>query len=382
MLSNQFDEYQTEIENLEPKVDIEIAIRIEQEGRFHNLVGRANAVLKTYKSKEVNREVNSRNNLDNVKLPVIEIPSFNGKLTKWRPFINSFNALIHCNNSLSNIQKFCYMKSALTGDALSIINSLETTVENYNIAYDLLNNRFDHKRRIIYSHANEIIHLNFKQLANIIDQYLRSLESLGINTQNWNAFLVPYVISKIDSRFIREWESFVTSKFKKNELPSCEELITFLLERSYSLDAPKEYQTNNNINYKQRPIKQSNSYFSSMKENCPYCKGEHKIVACKGFNALGVNERYNFVRENRLCINCLKLGHMLRDCKAVTCKECRMPHHVLLHFKKSVEKPENRVVSNCRTLKLNSMTLLSTAEIFVFDKEGNKHPTRALLDSG
>lgn len=105
--------------------------------------------------------------------------------------------------------------------------------------------------------------------------------------------------------------------------------------RLYSLDATKEYQANGSVNYKQRPHTKQSIYFSCNKENCAYCKGDHKIVACKAFNALNVNERYNFVRENRLCINCLKLGHMVRDCRAGTFKECHLPHYFLLHFKKT-----------------------------------------------
>lgn len=67
----------------------------------------------------------------NVKLPTIELPSFDGDYTKWRSFDDTFKALIDSNTALNNIQKLCYLRSSLKGDASGVISALETTAENY-----------------------------------------------------------------------------------------------------------------------------------------------------------------------------------------------------------------------------------------------------------
>ena len=53
---------------------------------------------------------------DKVRLPKIEIPSFNGEITEFQPFWDSFATLID-KSDISNIEKFTYLKSKLTGKA-------------------------------------------------------------------------------------------------------------------------------------------------------------------------------------------------------------------------------------------------------------------------
>ena len=44
-------------------------------------------------------------------------PAFLGDPLTWQTFWDSFNAAIHANPSLSEIQKFSYLKALLQGDA-------------------------------------------------------------------------------------------------------------------------------------------------------------------------------------------------------------------------------------------------------------------------
>lgn len=42
-----------------------------------------------------------------------------------------FIALIHNNDELSDVQKFFYLRSSLSGDAKKAVQCLQTTAENY-----------------------------------------------------------------------------------------------------------------------------------------------------------------------------------------------------------------------------------------------------------
>ena len=53
-----------------------------------------------------------------VKLPKLTIKSFKGDLTTWITFWDSYKAAIHENSSLSDIDKFNYLRSLLQGPAL------------------------------------------------------------------------------------------------------------------------------------------------------------------------------------------------------------------------------------------------------------------------
>ena len=74
----------------------------------------------------------------NCKLPDFEFPVFKGQPLKWRGFWDQFEVAIHQNDSLSDINKFNYLKRFLTGKALSSILGLALTSDNYKEAVDIL----------------------------------------------------------------------------------------------------------------------------------------------------------------------------------------------------------------------------------------------------
>lgn len=80
-----------------------------------------------------------------VKLPVIDLPHFHGYHSQWIEFRDTFNALINNNHSISKIQKFHYLKSALKDRAANILSSLSASETNYDVAWSLLSERFENK---------------------------------------------------------------------------------------------------------------------------------------------------------------------------------------------------------------------------------------------
>ena len=56
-----------------------------------------------------------------VKLPKLEVRKFGGKLEEWQQFWDSFESVIHCNESLSEVDKFSYLRGLLVGPARSAI---------------------------------------------------------------------------------------------------------------------------------------------------------------------------------------------------------------------------------------------------------------------
>nr|CAI5861133.1 unnamed protein product [Callosobruchus analis] len=51
--------------------------------------------------------------LQGVKLPTIHLPTFDGNLQNWLEFRDIYESLIHKNESISNIQKFHYMRASI-----------------------------------------------------------------------------------------------------------------------------------------------------------------------------------------------------------------------------------------------------------------------------
>ena len=59
-----------------------------------------------------------------VNLPKLSICPLNGELTSWTTFWDSYNAAIYENRSLSDIDKFNYLRSLLEHSALDAISGL------------------------------------------------------------------------------------------------------------------------------------------------------------------------------------------------------------------------------------------------------------------
>ncbi|XP_014677761.1 PREDICTED: uncharacterized protein LOC106817594 [Priapulus caudatus] len=71
---------------------------------------------------------------------------------------------------------------------------------------------------------------------------------------------------------------------------------------------------------------------------CGFCKdANHAMNQCKKFIA---NGRSEFVKANRLCFGCLKLGHRKREYRGrEACKKCGDKHSTLLHDERRVRPP-------------------------------------------
>ena len=102
------------------------------------------------------------------------------------------------------------------------------------------------------------------------------------------------------------------------------------------------------------------------------------------------------IKENNLCINCLKSGHFSKQCSSLNkCRKCQKPHHTLIHAdpKGQVDTKGNEQVeeaSHVTTLEpivssnaetgFASNTLLMTCQIVVHSPDGDSVRARALLD--
>ena len=84
-----------------------------------------------------------------VELPKLELPKFSGNVLKWQEFWDSFEASIHKNPNLQPVDKFSYLEAELEGDAKAVTSGLELTNTNYEVAVNLLQERFGREEIIM-----------------------------------------------------------------------------------------------------------------------------------------------------------------------------------------------------------------------------------------
>lgn len=338
--------------------------------------------------------MNSNNKL--IQMPIHQIVIQNkilnchGDFSKWRSFIDSFTALIHENKMLSEVQKLCYLRSSLSGDALNTIQSLETTEINYKIALDIIKEKFSSTRRIVYSHVQAVLNLKYNKLktfTNTIEQNLCCLNTFDINTEAWEAILVPLFLSKLERNVEQEWNIHINSLISKNTLPTCKQLINFLNERSDVFDSTSHYKQNAT-----KPKLHVLTSSVSNESNCIVCTKNHPLYRCSKFLSKSIRERIQIVKNAKNCFNCLNSGHFNTTCKASKCRTCGLNHSTLLHINKepsnqfetdtqSIQSTSKDNIVNCVSAFASKFeTLLATAEVFISGNDGKLHKARALLD--
>lgn len=203
----------------------------------------------------------------------------------------TFKELIDENKSLSEMQKFYYLNSALTGKAKQVIESIEITRENYKIAVELLNNRFQNKRLAINHHVKAIFELNnvqrdsitsLRELSDGLVKHLRALKNLKEPVDNWDTLIIYLISSKFDIITKREWEAKVIAE----NLKTTRELSEFLSTKCQILEAtnrnkPRQNSVHNNNNSNSK-TERALSYVVATKfnGNCFLCKGKHKNFYC------------------------------------------------------------------------------------------------------
>lgn len=128
--------------------------------------------------------------VQNIKLSKIQIPFFTGGYDEWKIFSAIFKNLIHNNQHLDKIQKFYYLKEHLKRAAAKLIQELEETSDNYDIAWSILEENYDNKISILNKHLRDLFELQrigknsssaLRSLTNEFTQHVNiALKGLGI----------------------------------------------------------------------------------------------------------------------------------------------------------------------------------------------------------
>nr|CAI5838924.1 unnamed protein product [Callosobruchus analis] len=332
-LIDQFNSVQLKIEqedkDFEQNEDSVHAIQREEfETKFFKVTSAVKRFIQSSQpSSSVDQQQTQTYNLINspdIKLPSLNIPNFDGSYDQWLFFRDTFCSLIHNNNSLSPIQKFHYLRLSLKGSAADVIKSLSISSENYQIAWQLLEERYENKQYIVNNHIKAIFelpialkesHSNLRQILDGIQKHLRALDVLNLPVNQWDALLIYLITSKLDNTTLREW----SLRTKSNELPTMTDFIQFLKDRCRLLESLENSnldKSKHNHNNRQNSSNKSFLANKAFTAKCSFCSKNHSIYSCADFSNLSPQNRFNEVRRLNLCVNCLKSGHNVSACKS------------------------------------------------------------------
>ena len=126
------------------------------------------------------------NSTKKVRLPKLSLPYFDGKITEWPSFWDSFKSTIHENRELAKVDKFKYLLASLHGDAKETLAGYNLSEVQYEQAVIHLKKRYDDKAYILHTYYTNLSNMtkstnstnDIRKTFNLIETQLRSLESL------------------------------------------------------------------------------------------------------------------------------------------------------------------------------------------------------------
>ncbi|KAF0721510.1 Integrase catalytic domain-containing protein [Aphis craccivora] len=360
-------------------------------------------------------------------LPPLPLESFEGDYNSWPRFYSSFVSRVENEKGVSNADKFHYLRSCLKGVPLDLVDALEINDFTYTTAIKCLKSRYERKRLITEAHVRSLLELpkltgssasDLRGFLANITKHIEALRSLKRPVDQWDDLLIGIARSKLDLRTLEQWDLSigVTEEVNFNKLTE------FLERRASSLES-FEGQNSSICNKRKgyRTNEKGASVLSAQGSRtvCCLCSQPHMLFFCHKFKAMHLTERYNTVKMHRLCFNCLSPAHSASSCTQSGCRNCKYKHNTLLHGLPYQKKADPLGTNKSRTaehdhskspsiqgsLEVNDakaaseppatvnlaalhshsnaeQVLLSTAIVFVLDRNGTKRPCRAIVDNG
>lgn len=176
-----------------------------------------------------------------VKLPRIELPTFTGSYDDWPMFRDLFTSLVHDNTSLSYVQKLHYLKLSLVGEPKELLRHINITDVNYQLAWDILAQRYGNKRLIVNSLLQKLFNQkkistpSAVQIKSMLDTTSQCLNKSNIPTESWDHLIIYLVVQKLDVQTHTAWEED-SYKGDPDMLPTWDVLKKFLETKYRTLE--------------------------------------------------------------------------------------------------------------------------------------------------
>ncbi|XP_066261198.1 uncharacterized protein [Euwallacea similis] len=351
---NQFDKVQSRLEFLSLNEEEQ---RIEIESAYFNLISELKQLINSISKNQnsTNTHLGKQNSPRGLgKLPDLGLRSFYGNYETWFSFKNIFDSLVHSRTDLSETEKLLYLKLCCKGDALNLIDSLDITPDNYTIALNLLQKRYENKKAVINIHAKGLVlnlpnankgsSVNIRKLIDAVQQHKSSLGKLKLPVDQWDVLLIPIILNKLDDSTNHEWERkqwHLKQECRSRGCKKCNQKHNSTLHIEKRSGSGHVQNSSNSS---------TNEPSSSLTEH------ESSISSPSNPSAHDVLRRYGESKQSTV----LTIGQS----NAVT-----------------YDTENNPLALSSLGIDKNQV-LLSTATILISDRKGNWHKCNALLDCG
>jgi len=199
MYRNKVIDFRAMLESIQSKVyqnltsDAEITAHAEGFGvteaeldRMEVTMGRLEHIL--VHKKRHQQESSTTPKPETVKLPKVDLPTFDGKAEDWLSFRDLFTAIVVDNNTLSSVFKMSYLKSSLKGEAAHQIRNHAVLDGHFDAAWADVVKRYENEREIVFSllrrifQAKQVSGDSAQSLQRLLDTVMEALRSLKVKS--------------------------------------------------------------------------------------------------------------------------------------------------------------------------------------------------------
>ena len=184
-------------------------------------------------SKEHSTSTKATPETHSVKLPKIDIPTFDGEMLHWQTFWEQFGIAVDEQPHISDTEKLVYLRHSLKdGSAKHVIEGLSHSGNQYKEAIDSLKARYDRPRIVHQTHVRKIYDVpslkdgsgkELRRFHDTVQQHLRALKAM--DKEPTGSFITALLELKLDKDTMFEWQK-ASQDSKKT--PHYDDLLKFL----------------------------------------------------------------------------------------------------------------------------------------------------------
>ena len=316
-----------------------------------------------------------RSSLDSPKL---ELLKFKGDPTKYHRFMTTFATTIE--NTVSADRRLLYLLQYCEGKAKGLIEhcALLDPDTGYEKAKKILFENFGRRNVIARSYITNLVKgpvikpedsNGLIKLAQDLEECNATLQYIKYYSDVNNFDNIAKIVGRLSFRLQARWLRFAASVEKQDREPTFEDLVTFVREEaeiarssyssvlfkstkkpSFKVASHSTKVTDDKGKTFFKPAHSSQSKSTQKADvKCEFCSSNHSIWSCSKFKLINLDDKWKFVREQRLCFNCLRKGHVGRDCMSQNrCKAagCGRKHNFLLHGDRHEENKSSKQSSS------------------------------------
>ena len=250
--------------------------------------------------------------LQQAKLPKLQITPFNETPTDWVRFENMFSSQVHSKDIPDEV-KFGYLLEMVSPQVRDRIGNLKPGSTGYETAWERLKREYGQTQVVVNAHVTEKINLgivkgtDYERVRKFYEKLSRCYDALQtLDRKDILSGLVMTTISKLPNvkpdlvRTDDKWEEWSMKDLVEN------------LEKWLRRNKPGETSFANEERHKREKHWYSEEAKEKPLRKCIYCELDHWSDKCKKLQT--IESRRSFFREIKLCFNCGKKGHRGDKC--------------------------------------------------------------------